>query len=524
MAEGRIVRGPYYFYSNTYALEVEHELQNGQTLLVRYGEIYQNVPAGIKVGASVEQGQHIANVGRLKSGNSMLHLEMYRKGSDHGKLTVVGQNKHKRRADVMNPTGLLDKAPTLEEVSTLKAAPTTQEPPTTPAPRRSYPGVVARQVPDRLNIREAPNLMPRTAVRFQLKPGDSVDVLEPISGGRYPYGQGNLWFKLRQGDKEGYAVAYFIDTNYPLQGPSGLDGAAEFGYVSGLDTDLNIRAAASTDAPVLYLLTKGRKVQVRAQLTGGGYGSNRNDWLQIRPAEPENETEKQTGYAAALYVDIGQPDRSRGASASANLRNQAATGNLNRWERILLNTDWPGCSSKTARAHLGGSFAAGAAASKEIARRQVADVKHLAGIFHDVAAKFGMPAALLAGIASRESNLGKALDSSGWGDHGNGFGIMQVDRNAHRILGSDPAGQDHIEQAAGIFADNLERMTAGPKFQGWEDRFLLLGATAAYNFGIGNVRNQDRIDEGTSGNDYGADTLARARYFHEHPELYELRG
>jgi len=31
-----------------------------------------------------------------------------------------------------------------------------------------------------------------------------------------------------------------------------------------------------------------------------------------------------------------------------------------------------------------------------------------------------------AAIMSRESNAGRALDRDGWGDHGNGYGLMQV--------------------------------------------------------------------------------------------------
>ncbi|XP_078494931.1 lysozyme G [Ciona intestinalis] len=43
---------------------------------------------------------------------------------------------------------------------------------------------------------------------------------------------------------------------------------------------------------------------------------------------------------------------------------------------------------------------------------------------------------LIAGIASRESNGGRALDKDGLGDHGNGFGIMQVNmlRRPERLL------------------------------------------------------------------------------------------
>lgn len=41
----------------------------------------------------------------------------------------------------------------------------------------------------------------------------------------------------------------------------------------------------------------------------------------------------------------------------------------------------------------------------------------------------GIHPAVIAGLASRESRAGKLLYStSGWGDHHNAYGIMQVDR------------------------------------------------------------------------------------------------
>ena len=56
----------------------------------------------------------------------------------------------------------------------------------------------------------------------------------------------------------------------------------------------------------------------------------------------------------------------------------------------------------------------------------------MAGILADAAAKFGVPAAVLAAIASRESRCGRALDN-GWGDNGNGKGAAWFLRTAERI-------------------------------------------------------------------------------------------
>ena len=55
MADGKVITGPYYFYSGTYALEIKHD--NG--IVIRYGEIGQSLPTGIRVGARVSKGQVI---------------------------------------------------------------------------------------------------------------------------------------------------------------------------------------------------------------------------------------------------------------------------------------------------------------------------------------------------------------------------------------------------------------------------------------------------------------------------------
>src|SRR4051812_1834361 len=56
--EDGTVQAFYFFYHDTYALEVDH----GE-FTVRYGEVTRRLPAGITVGARVMKGQHIANIG-----------------------------------------------------------------------------------------------------------------------------------------------------------------------------------------------------------------------------------------------------------------------------------------------------------------------------------------------------------------------------------------------------------------------------------------------------------------------------
>jgi peptidoglycan hydrolase-like protein with peptidoglycan-binding domain len=134
--------------------------------------------------------------------------------------------------------------------------------------------------------------------------------------------------------------------------------------------------------------------------------------------------------------------------------------------------------------------------------------------FAIAAQQFGLPPALLAAIASRESRAGGVLDKKGFGDFGNAFGLMQVDKRFHQIEGlPDPTSLQHIIQAAGILAGF--RDAVAKKHPDWPDERQLQGAVAAYNSGVGNIQTLDGMDKGTTGNDYSNDVWARALFFAE---------
>lgn len=107
IADGTVVQKAYYFYCETYALEVDH----GE-FVARYGEIQAKVP--VKAGQAVKAGQRIASVGHLQGitvPSDMLHLELYDK-SQTGKLSVPAAAGRKRadgipflrRKDLIDPT------------------------------------------------------------------------------------------------------------------------------------------------------------------------------------------------------------------------------------------------------------------------------------------------------------------------------------------------------------------------------------------------------------------------------------
>ena len=155
-------------------------------------------------------------------------------------------------------------------------------------------------------------------------------------------------------------------------------------------------------------------------------------------------------------------------------------------------------------------------------------VKDTADVLSTAANKFGVPAALIAALASRESRCGKVLTPQGLGDKDNAFGILQVDKRFHTPEGTvDSAGKptpkslEHIEQATGIFVEYLDQVEkAHPD---WEDEFLLKGAVVAYNAGVSTVQTKNGMDIGTTGDDYGSDVIARAKFYLNHADLPMFR-
>jgi murein DD-endopeptidase MepM/ murein hydrolase activator NlpD len=88
------------FYHHTHALEIRHP-----AFIARYCEVMRFAP-GIVKGKSVRAGEVVAYVGRMFT-MSMLHFEIYA-GILSGNLTVLANKPFKRRADIINPTALLD--------------------------------------------------------------------------------------------------------------------------------------------------------------------------------------------------------------------------------------------------------------------------------------------------------------------------------------------------------------------------------------------------------------------------------
>ncbi|XP_010134204.1 PREDICTED: lysozyme g-like [Buceros rhinoceros silvestris] len=169
-----------------------------------------------------------------------------------------------------------------------------------------------------------------------------------------------------------------------------------------------------------------------------------------------------------------------------------------------------GASCQTAKAE--GLSYCGVRASEKIAERDLRAMDQYKTLIKRVGEKLCVEPALIAGIISRESHAGKAL-KNGWGDNGNGFGLMQVDKNSHRPLGAWNS-ETHITQGTDILISMIKAIQR--KFPRWTKNQQLKGGISAYNAGTRNVQTYDGMDIGTTHNDYANDVAARAQYFKKH--------
>ncbi|XP_053313455.1 lysozyme g-like [Spea bombifrons] len=151
----------------------------------------------------------------------------------------------------------------------------------------------------------------------------------------------------------------------------------------------------------------------------------------------------------------------------------------------------------------------GVRASERMAQTDLQRVNNLKAKIKSVANKKGMDAAVIAGIISRESRGGSVL-KNGWGDGGNAWGVMQVDKRFHKPIGAWNS-EEHISQGTDILIGMFNSIKK--KFPNWTTNQQLKGAIAAYNAGPGRVSSFSGVDNFTTGKDYSNDVVARARFY-----------
>ncbi|XP_078268055.1 lysozyme g-like isoform X2 [Rhinoraja longicauda] len=150
----------------------------------------------------------------------------------------------------------------------------------------------------------------------------------------------------------------------------------------------------------------------------------------------------------------------------------------------------------------------GVAASNTLAKTDLQRLNRYKTLIEDVASVKQIDGALIGAIMSRESRAGNTLDN-GWGDHGNAYGLMQVDKRHHTITGTWNS-REHVMQATQILIDMIKAIRQ--KFPSWTREQQLKGGISAYNMGPGNVLSYEEVDNRTTGKDYSNDVVARAQW------------
>ncbi|XP_058252305.1 lysozyme g-like [Hemibagrus wyckioides] len=173
----------------------------------------------------------------------------------------------------------------------------------------------------------------------------------------------------------------------------------------------------------------------------------------------------------------------------------------------VMKIDTTGASEQTARQDK--LTVKGVQASYKLAEHDLKRMQMYKTIIMKVGKAMLMDPAVIAAIISRESRAGAAL-VNGWGDHGNGFGLMQVDKRYHKLRGAWNS-EEHLRQGTGILIDSIKQIQK--KFPNWSKEQQFKGGISAYNAGVRNVRTYERMDIGTTGNDYSNDVVARAQWF-----------
>nr|XP_056718140.1 uncharacterized protein LOC130488489 [Euleptes europaea] len=179
------------------------------------------------------------------------------------------------------------------------------------------------------------------------------------------------------------------------------------------------------------------------------------------------------------------------------------TGNYGK----IMDVQTTGAGLRTATAE--GLKSGGTQSSGIIAERDLKNMNKYKAKILDVSKKTGIEAAVIAGIISRESHAGAVL-KNGWGDGGNGFGLMQVDKRFHKLIGTWDSA-DHMTQGTQILCGMINGVAK--KFPRWTKAQQLKGGISAYNAGLRNVQTYDGMDVGTTGNDYANDVAARAQFY-----------
>ncbi|XP_061436645.1 lysozyme g-like isoform X1 [Lethenteron reissneri] len=238
----------------------------------------------------------------------------------------------------------------------------------------------------------------------------------------------------------------------------------------------------------------GGKCQVNSNYCGGSYSSGLCGGPNNRQCCIESQS---GGSGTGCYGDLMNIDTT-GASIKTAKQDKLSEREFDTREELLSLE----AMHDTTR---------GVAASKKLVNADLNRLKNYKTIIVATANAKCMDPAVIAAIISRESRAG-ALLVKGFGDNGNGFGLMQVDKRFHNTVGTWDS-EDHLKQGTGILIDMISAIKK--KFPNWTQDQQMKGGISAYNAGTRNVGSYANMDIGTTGDDYANDVVARAQYLRD---------
>ncbi|KAH9495885.1 hypothetical protein Btru_015341 [Bulinus truncatus] len=158
----------------------------------------------------------------------------------------------------------------------------------------------------------------------------------------------------------------------------------------------------------------------------------------------------------------------------------------------------------------------GVAASNNNVKADLQSLNKYKSCYQNVADSVCIQASVIAAIASRESRGGSWINRTrGYGDRGRAWGIMQCDiKHSGLPCTSVPWNScAHIEMMTKKLLIPFIKQVQ-KKFKKWPSYRQLQGGVAAYNFGVSNVQSWKGLDDGSTGNDYSNDVIARAKWLY----------
>jgi hypothetical protein len=222
----------------------------------------------------------------------------------------------------------------------------------------------------------------------------------------------------------------------------------------------------------------------------------------------------QSGWLAGTYFNTGSDSQCSGGGDGE----YTCYGDLT----LLVGSLAPKGASQ-ATANQDGLSYSGVPASNKMVENDLSELNAMRSAYNNVGRKLCVEPALVAAIASRESRAGRLLHTcGGWGDCSGGcsgcraYGILQCDVYSSG-LGSDCTShhwqsEAHLEMMVDRVLIRDKHACVKAKHPTWLPHQQLQGAVAAYNFGCSNVQTWPGLDQGTTGNDYSGDVMARAQH------------